>query len=383
MSLEHTFYLIYFFVFAVINLVFYLKLSKYWYMSAGVTKKDVALYMSEHISRHRYRYLIRWLREKAKDKKRFNIMLFILIAAGFFVLPFPSFAYTEIWMGNITAVKVMMTAEAVGTILIAVLGFSYGRKIEAETDGYYESSQYKPYEGENAPEHIEDLDEIYDDSEEKTQYSGLDDYETEQREKKKFVMGYLQKLFIVVMALFFLFSPILLKDFNFKTFSFEKPGEQIETDSGNNESDTYPFDLSRPDMSIYIIRETLIQEGYSPEDNLEKASEKYPDFIIEDSLVVNDLEIHFEYFQLVNSDQAHDLKEQIQKEIKEKYSTGTDKDIESDTYKGKFTVYTLETEDYYAAAIWEGEGVLYARCDKVSATWMKMFLYNLGYLETF
>lgn len=386
MTTEQIMILAYFIVFAVINLVIYFKLAKYWYMSAGVTKEDVAVFMHEHITDKRYRYLIRWLRKRAKDKRKFNTMLLFLVAAGFFVLPAPSFAFSMIWMGNMGAVKIFMIIEALCTALIASLGFSYGKKIEAETETYYNSSQYKPYEGEDVPEEIEDLDELYDEPEEKNVYSPLEDEEIERIERKKFIIGYTQKLGIAALMLFFLFSPIILKDFNFKTFSFDPPASTVETDQnhyGYGEEDDDFEDPSKPDVNITYIRELLIKEGYSPEGEVDQVSEKYPDFLFEDCLVVDDLEMHFEYFKMVNSEQAENFMVRLKSDISAQYASDPSKDIVTEEHNSDFSIYTLETDAYYAAAVLEDDGILYVRCDKVSTTWMKVFLYDLGYLETF
>lgn len=384
MTTEQTIILIYFVVFAIINLVLYLKLSKYWYMSAGVTKKDVAAFMSEHITDRRYTYLIRWLRGKTKNPQQFSAMLFFLVAAGFFVLPAPSIGFIMVWSGNMTAVKVFMVIEAVGTALIASLGFSYGKKIEAETETYYSSSQYKPYEGEDVPEEIDDLDELYEVPEKNLEYSGLEPDEVDRAERKKFIAKYTRKLIIVALLLFCLFSPIILKDFNFKTFSFNTPDTQSESVQSEYNGEESDFSNSaKPEVNITTIRELLIKDGYSPKGNLDEVSREYPDFLFEDCLVADDMEIHFEYFKLVNSQQANGFKNQLQGDVLKQYGTGTDKDVIAEDKTSKFSIYTLETDEYYAGVVCEGDGVLYVRCDKVSETWMKVFLYDLGYLKDF
>lgn len=386
MTMEQIMILAYFVFFAVINLVLYFKLAKFWYMSAGVTKEDVAVFMREHITDNRYRYLIQWLRKKAKDKKQFNIMLLFLAVTGFFVLPAPTLAFTAVWIGSLSVVKIFMIIEAVCTVLVAYFGFSYGRRIEAETETYYNSSQYKPYEGEDDPEEIEDLDELYDEPEEKSVYSPLEDEEIERIERKKFIIGYAQKLGIAALMLFFLFSPIILKDFNFKTFSFDPPASTVETDQnhyGYGEEDDGFENPSKPDVNITYIRELLIKEGYSPEGEVDQVSEKYPDFLFEDCLVADDLEMHFEYFKMVNREQAENFMVQLKSDISAQYVSDPKKDIVTEEKNSGFSIYTLETDTHYAAAVLEDDGILYVRCDKVSTTWMKVFLYDLGYLETF
>ncbi len=384
MTTEQNIIMIYFVVFAIINLVLYLKLAKYWYMSAGVTKKDVGVFMSEHITDRRYRYLIRWLRERAKNPRQFSTMLFFLVAAGFFILPAPSIGFTLAWNGSMTAVKVFMVIEAVGTALIASLGFSYGKKIEAESEAYYASSQYKPYEGEDVPEEIDDLDELYEVPERNLEYSGMDPDEVDRAERKKFIVSYTRKLIIAALLLFCLFSPIILKGFNFKTFSFSTPETTVGTVQNNyGEEDSQIENTSKPEVNITYIRELLIEKGYLPEGELDKVSEDYPDFLFEDCLVADDMEIHFEYFKLVNSEQANGFKNQLQGDVLKQYGTGTDKDVIAEDKTSKFSIYTLETDEYYAGVVCEGDGVLYVRCDKVSTTWMKVFLYDLGYLKDF
>lgn len=383
MTTELMIVLIYFVAFAVINFAVYMKLSKYWYMTAGVTKKDVAVFMSEHITDRRFRYLIRWLRNRAKNSKQFNIMLFFLAAAGFLALPVPSAAFIAAWNSSMAVLRFFMAAEAIGTIFIAVLGFSYGRKIEAESESYYASAQYKPYEREDIPEEIDDLDELYEEPEEEPLPGGADLDETEERlEFKKFITGYVRKLIIAAVLLFCLFSPIILNGFNFKTFKFETSETTTSASGDYTEDGGAASDESRPEVNITYIRELLIEKGYTPQGSLEQVSEKYPDFLFEDCLSADDMEIHFEYFKLVNTEQAKSFSERLRQDISAEYAMGA-RDIENQESNGEFSIYTLETDAYYAAEVLEGEGVLYVRCDNVSTTWMKVFLYDLGYLEEF
>lgn len=116
---------------------------------------------------------------------------------------------------------------------------------------------------------------------------------------------------------------------------------------------------------------------------VDQVSEKYPDFLFEDCLVVDALEMHFEYFKMVNSEQAENFMVRLKSDISAQYASDTSKDIVTEEHNSDFSIYTLETDAYYAAAVLEDDGILYVRCDKVSTTWMKVFLYDLGYLETF
>ena len=125
MTTGHMIVLLYFVVFAIINFVIFMKLAKYWYMTAGVTKEDVARYMSEHISRRRYNYLIRWMRKRARDAKKFNMMLF----------------FVPVGVGLITSYTLLsrymlaiIVASLVSTVLvIAVVGL-VEQKLESKRD---------------------------------------------------------------------------------------------------------------------------------------------------------------------------------------------------------------------------------------------------------
>lgn len=382
MTTGHMIVLLYFVVFAIINFVIFMKLAKYWYMTAGVTKEDVARYMSEHISRRRYNYLIRWMRKRARDAKKFNMMLFFVLAEAFLALPVPAVAFTLAWSGNMAAVRAFMVIEALGTAIIAALGFSYGKKIEAESETYYASSQYKPYEGEELPEEIDDLDELYEEPEEKPVIYGLDYEETERREFKKFISAYIPKVLFAFILLFCLFSPIILNGFNFKTFTFDSP-DSSDTSADTSQTQYTEDENAVPSQEVTItsIRELLIKDGYDPHGSLEEVSEKYPNFIFEDCLEADDLELHFEYFKLVNDEQAENFSERLWQDVLREYSTGSASETEE---KGSgFYTKALETDSYYAACVLDGDGVLYVRCDNVSTTWMKVFLYDLGYLKEF
>lgn len=153
-----------FFVLAVINFVVYIKLSKYLYISAGVTKKDAQRYANEQGTNATQR-LGEWLRQNAKHPKEFNKMFTVCNISS--ILFMVSFAFAL--MTLFTKGKIIITAAAVAVPVISlgvsVFGLSYGKNIESRFENFYSSSDYKPYEGENVPEEIESLDELYDDYE--------------------------------------------------------------------------------------------------------------------------------------------------------------------------------------------------------------------------
>lgn len=153
-----------FFVLAVINFVVYTKLSKYLYISAGVTKEDAGRYVSEQGTNATQR-LGEWLKRNAKHPKAFNKMFTVCnISSILFMVSFAFAVMTLFTKGGIIIIvgAVILPIISFG---VSIFGFSYGRSIETQFENFYSSSEYKPYEGENMPDEIESLDELYDDYE--------------------------------------------------------------------------------------------------------------------------------------------------------------------------------------------------------------------------
>ena len=59
-----------------------------------------------------------------------------------------------------------------------------------------------------------------------------------------------------------------------------------------------------------------------------------------------------------------------------------DPDITEESGEG-YTLYTQETEGDYGVVVRDGTNILYVYCPQYDTTWMKWFLYELGYLSTF
>ncbi len=371
--------LAYFIVLAIINFVIYAKLCNYMYMAAGVKKEDVRKFLSEQVSTHSQRQLVRWLRRKADNSKGFNTMFFFCSATSFisFITPILIFFIVMLKL-DFNVVKIIMIVEAVITVLLAVFGFLNGKRIKEEKEFYFESSEYKPYEGENIPDQIDDLDELYYDSEDGT-YTESDSDEREKKKRKGKVLIYVIKIIIVIIMLMFLFSPIIFKNVRFKLGNSNyNQNNYAQSEEFEAESEEFP-----QNVNITSVRNKVEEAGYTIGVSLEEREKQYPNYLFEDTFCVDENEMYIEYLKMVNNEDAINLYHDLKDELVETYSKDKDKDIITKDKQKNRTLYALENDDGYAIVIRDKESVIYAHCDKLQSTWLKCFMYELGYLKTF
>lgn len=371
--------IVYFVIMAIVNFCIYAKLCNYMYMAAGVKKEDVRKYLSEQHSSNAQRRLVRWLRERADDSKEFNKMYFYCSATSFFA------AITGILIVvivvsrlNFDIVKIIMVFEAVATVLLAIFGFMEGKKVKEQMEFYFESSAYKPYESEDLPFEIDDLDELYKDSDETSDdtYTKVDSDEKEKKEKKRKILRYAIKIIVVIIALMFLLSPIIFKNvrFNFIHNNYN------ENSYGQNE---YAQEEIPKDVNITLVRNKLEESSFAITGSIEEREKEYPNYLFEDTFCVNENEMYVEYLKMVNNEDAINLYHNLKDELVEKFSKDKENDIVTKDNKKNVALYAIETNDGYAIVIRDKSSVIYAHCDEVQKTWLKNFMYELGYLETF
>lgn len=149
-----------FFTLAVINFAVYTKLSKYLYISAGVTKEDAQRYANEQGANATQR-LGQWLKRNAKHPEEFNKMFTVCNISSILFMTSFAFAAMSLFAKGGSLITIGAVALPVLTLGISVFGFSYGKNIEARFENFYSSADYKPYEGENIPDEIESMDELY------------------------------------------------------------------------------------------------------------------------------------------------------------------------------------------------------------------------------
>lgn len=371
----------YFIILAIINFAIYAMLCNYMYMAAGVKKEDVRKYLSEQHSSHSQRRLVRWLREKAENSKEFNTMYFFCSATSFFASITPILIFVIIMFRlDFDVVKIIMIAEAVITVILALFGFINGKKIKEQQEFYFESSAYKPYEREDEPYEIDDLDELYKDSEDETfneTYTKSDSNEIERRERKSKILNYAIKMIIVIIALMFLLSPIIFKNvrFNFIHNNYN------ENSYGQNEYVEEDVEEIPKDVNITLVRNKLEESGFAIDCSLEEREKEYKNYLFEDTFRVDENEMYVEYLKMVRDEDAINLYHDLKDELIETYSK--DKDIITKDKNKNRVIYALENDDGYAIVIRDKSSVIYAHCDEVQTTWLKNFMYELGYLETF
>ncbi len=367
----------YFIVLMIISYVIYAKLCNYMYMAAGVKRKDVQKFLSENVV-DKQRRLVRWLREKADNSKEFNTMFFFCnaISATLFINPTIIFMIIVLRL-DFNVVKIIMIAEAVATVILAVFGLLKGKRIEEEREIYFQSSEYKPYEGECVPDYIDDLDELYDDLKEDETHIEVDTDERAKKEQKVKILRYAIKLIVVIIALMFLFSPIIFKNvrFNFINNNYN------ENSYGQNEYIEESAEELPTDVNITLVRNKVEEVGYTIGLSLEEREKQYPNYLFEDAFCVDENEMYIEYIKMVNSKDSINLYYDLQDEFIEEF--GADDDIVTEENRTGLNLHAIENHKGYAILIRDGDSVIYAHCDEVQTTWLKSFMYELGYLKTF
>ena len=375
-------FLIFFFALSVLSHISNHILYRYLYMSAGVTAEDVRTYLwstaegNRHAHRSRNRQLWPWLEMRSGHSQEFYTMsrycnfcnlpavLYTLAGVGMMVVRL----HPYIWV--LGAAMIALWA------ILTLLGVMYGKRIQAETADFFDSSRYKPYrpKRESDEEEADTPEEPY----EEIPYAGpFEAAEPEVAQRRRFRRGYTQKLFVVAVVLVFLVLPMLSSKF-LPSSSTPEATTQPQTSQSPVES-SYPPLFSGTD-SVAALYNRLEELGYHPAMAVGQLSDTYPGMDVVDGLLMDEFEIHLEYLQLSNQDRAQQLYQRLKNEIVEQHVENPQ--ITQEDRDG-ITLYAQETGDGYTAVIQNEDFVLYTYCSLDNTTWMKWFLYELGYLSSF
>lgn len=359
-------------------------LSRYLYMTAGLKPVDVKTYLwtrverSDNTYRNRQNRLWYWMEQRSGYAKEFYTMsrycdltdlpLKLYFVGVMVILATRLYQYTWPLGGAMVALWAVFT----------LLGFRYGKYIESETADFFDSSRYKPYrpEQENEEEEVDSQEDLY----EETPYAGpfeAADPETVQR--RRFRRGYTQKLFVVAVVLVFLVLPMLSSRFLPSTSTPETEATpQPQTSQSPAESSYPPLFLDT--NSVAALYNRLEELGYHPAMAVGQLSDTYPGMEVVDGLLMDEFEIHLEFIQLSDQDRAQQLYQRLKSEIVEQQVENPQ--ITQEDRDG-IILYAQETGDGYTAVVQTQDFVLYTYCSLDNTTWMKWFLYELGYLSTF
>ena len=375
-------FLIFFFALSVLSHISNHILYRYLYMSAGVTAEDVRTYLwstaegNRHAHRSRNRQLWPWLEMRSGHSQEFYTMsrycnfcnlpavLYTLAGVGMMVVRL----HPYIWV--LGAAMIALWA------ILTLLGVMYGKRIQAETADFFDSSRYKPYrpKRESDEEEADTSEEPY----EEIPYAGpFEAAEPEVAQRRRFRRGYTQKLFVVAVVLVFLVLPMLSSKFLPST-STPEATTQPQTSQSPVES-SYPPLFSGTD-SVAALYNRLEELGYHPAMAVGQLSDTYPGMEVVDGLLMDEFEIHLEYLQLSDQDRAQQLYQRLKREIVEQHVENPQ--ITQEDRDG-ITLYAQETGDGYTAVIQNEDFVLYTYCSLDNTTWMKWFLNDLGYLSDY
>ncbi len=372
-------------VFGVANFIVYALLSKYLWISAGVKKSDVRRFNSEHPHRTQRR-MSAWLIKNAKHPKEFAKMFAICNVVIFFCLVSFSIVFFVWRTNNLEMAKIAAAAIAALSAVTWAIGFSYGKRIEADFGDYFSSPEYTPYEGESIDTDVYSESEYYEDE---PQESSMTD---EQRAmvKKSRIIRYFIRLIVVVIILLMAFSPYIFNKYNIRldlSKLYKSDEQQTQSNasygSDNLDDDYYMLHKDKSAVTYDEIKSLISDTGYELEDYSKQASADYPEYSFSECYAFGDDAMHFEYLVLDSADSAEKLQKELQSDIKEKYKKGADGETEQKDSDKDFRLYILETSEGYAVSIYAQNIVIYAYCEPINATWLKFNLNTIGYLEEF
>lgn len=354
-------------------------LSRYLYMTAGLKPVDAQMYLwtrteDNHMHRNRDRHdqLWAWMERRSGYAKEFYTMsrycsLTNLPVKLYFVGVMVIFA-TRLYQYTWALGAAMLVLWAIFTLL----GFRYGKYIQAETADFFDSSRYKPYrpKRESDEEEADTSEEPY----EEIPYAGpFEAAEPEVAQRRRFRRGYTQKLFVVAVVLVFLVLPMLSSKFLPSSSTPEATTQPSEFPSAQ------PTSADTPEAQAMYDR--LEQEGFHPLNAVGQLSDTYPGIILSDGILVEEEGLHLEYLVLTQESQAKDLAQGLQHQLYELVAA-RDPDITEESGEG-YTLYTQETEGDYGVVVRDGTNILYVYCPQYDTTWMKWFLNDLGYLSDY
>lgn len=370
-------FLIFFFALSVLSHISNHILYRYLYMSAGVTAEDVRTYLwstaegNRHAHRSRNRQLWPWLEMRSGHSQEFYTMsrycnfcnlpavLYTLAGVGMMVVRL----HPYIWV--LGAAMIALWA------ILTLLGVMYGKRIQAETADYFDSSRYHPYQPQRSE--TDHTSGPYNQTPPTGPFAAADPEEVERR---RFRRGYTQKLFVVAVVLVFLVLPMLSSKF-LPTTSTPEATTAPTSEAPAPEVSDPPSVLS----DFQAMYQRLDKEGFHPLNAVGQLSDTYPGIILSDGILVEEQGLHLEYLVLTQESQAKDLAQGLQHQLYELVAA-RDPDITEESGEG-YTLYTQETEGDYGVVVRDGTNILYVYCPQYDTTWMKWFLNDLGYLSDY
>lgn len=369
-------FLIFFFALSVLSHISNHILYRYLYMSAGVTAEDVRTYLwstaegNRHAHRSRNRQLWPWLEMRSGHSQEFYTMsrycnfcnlpavLYTLAGVGMMVVRL----HPYIWV--LGAAMIALWA------ILTLLGVMYGKRIQAETADFFDSSRYHPYQPQRSE--TDHTSGPYNQTPPTGPFAAADPEEVERR---RFRRGYTQKLFVVAVVLVFLVLPMLSSKFLPSTSTPEATTQPQTSQSPTQQDESQ---ISKEYLTMYA---QLVEAGFTPTDALVQLSDTYPGIDLSRALLVEEEGMHLEYLVLTQESQAKDLAQGLQHQLYELVAA-RDPDITEESGEG-YTLYTQETEGDYGVVVRDGTNILYVYCPQYDTTWMKWFLNDLGYLSDY
>jgi len=335
------FIIVYFSLLAIINFIVYYKLSDYLFISAGVTKEDVKRYTSNQGANVQTR-LVKWLRNRTKHPKEFNIILTVCNIVAFLSFVSMAIILTSVINENIIIIKICAAAIPIISAVTTVFGFSYGKKIKLTLGDYFLSGEYIPYEEDSF------TDEPY--------------YTEDSSHKRSRPLIFYSIPFIIIVVIILIL--VLIPKINQLNSN--------DSDYSNSKMETeYEAERTQPDMlTPYDVNKVMAEAGWNTYFSNDEASLKYPEyeFVDHTCVSVNDEGMQFDFYTLNLSDETKQLYDRLKADI-------NSMDIENSTVQTKneedFGLYSIENENVYAVVIYSSNRLIYSNCQPIYAQQLK------------
>lgn len=338
-----------FFVLAVINFVVYIKLSKYLYISAGVTKEDARRYASKQAANAPQR-LGEWLRRNAKHPKEFSKMFTVCNLSSILFMACFAFAVFSLLMKSNIIVIIGAVVLPLISLAVSVFGFSYGKNLEARFENFYASSVYTPYEDENVPDEINDMDELYMNQES----------ELKRQSTKSPAFRFLPILVFLIFVGFGVWQMVTQSN-----------------DSQSNYRQTEEYYTQEQALNIVDIRNNITQSGFTYYEALNEMTQRYPDTFFSDCSAVNESGISLVCCVMNNENTAVSFQQKIRMELEDDFKIDAS-DREQTVDEADFVFYSLENENGYAFSLRSGYIIVCAKSDADNSSKLKDLLESFG-----
>lgn len=358
---------------AIVNFIFYVKLTDYLYICAGITKKDAKKFISAQGTNSQRRLVTR-MRYITEHPKEFEIMLAICKLCSLISFVSVVLIFISIYGSNYKFIKIAAIVLFVLSAAAALFGFSYGKKSERNFEKSFSDSEYTPRSNNSISEDIDGPYNLIGDKQEWHSGDMYGNYFNKNGKTDKYyrifhyIFGVIMVLIILAMA-----SSVLLH--NHDKSPSEYTGNTQTADVTESETTG-----SVSAISAKRMKQILEEEGFSP---FHRSEEIYGDFILNDLVAADKDETHFEYFVLDTQESAAALQESIEYEVSSIYGKDGKNDTVRNEYRNGFDFYSIETNESCAAVIRTENNVIYTYCDKKVSVWLNNFLASLGYSDIF